>query len=127
MNENEKKEAIINFKELKRRMKWQQLKNNMKEAGSKAVDVGCRAINYAEEHKEGVLIVGGTLAGVAKIANVVSKHHNEKKKTYEFYDHSTQQRLRLKRPLKQKEKLEAFERNQRGEKYVDIYRSMGVL
>lgn len=127
MNESEKKEAIINFKELKKRMKWELFKRNVKEAGTKAVTAGCKAIDYAEEHKEGVLIIGGALAGVAKIAKVVSKHHDDKKKTYEFYDHSTQQRLRLKRPLKQKEKLEAFERNQRGEKYVDIYRSMGVL
>ena len=127
MNESEKKEAIINFKELKKQMKWEQFKRSAKEAGTKAVNAGCKAIDYAEEHKEGVLIIGGTLAGVVKIAKLASKHHDEKKKTYEFYDHSTQQRLRLKRPLKQKEKLEAFERNQRGEKYVDIYRSMGVL
>lgn len=127
MNEEEKKEAIINFAELKRRMKWQTLKNKAKEAGTKALEVGCKAIGYAEEHKEGILIVSGALAGGTKIVKTIAKHHDNKKQERNFYDHSTQSYLRLKRPLKQKEKLEAFERNQRGEKYVDIYRSMGVL
>lgn len=127
MNEEEKKEAIINFAELKRRMKWQQLKYKAKEAGTKALEAGCKVIGYAEEHKEGILIVGGALAGGTKIVKTIAKHHDNKKQELAFYDHATQQRMRLKRPLKQKEKLEAFERNQKGEKYVDIYRSMGVL
>jgi len=128
MNEQQNnEEKIINWKEFKRRLKVQEFKLKVKEAGRKALDTGKDIVNYAEEHKEGVALIAAGLAGTGKIIHSISKAKDQRRKDITIYDHSSKQYMRLKRPLRQKEKLEAFERNQNGEKYAEIYRSMGLL
>lgn len=129
MNEQQQnnEEKIINWKEFKRKLKVQEIKLKVKEVGRKALDTGKDIVTYAEEHKEGVAIVAAGLAGTGKLIHSISKAKEQRRKDITIYDHSSKQYMKLKRPLKQKEKLEAFERNQSGEKYAEIYRSMGLL
>lgn len=123
----EENNNVYKWSDFKKKLKKQELKNKVKDFGIKVLDTGKKGVEYAEEHKEGLLLIAGAAAGIYKVSNKLGKVVDENRKKVRIYDHSSGQYMTLKRPLKKKEKLEAFERNQAGEKYVDIYRSMGVL
>lgn len=118
---------IIYWSEVKKEIKKKRIKDGLKEAGVKVVDTAKAGIEYVEEHKEGAALVAAGIGGTAKLLRHISKKHQEHKQSLTYYDHSTGEYMKMKRPLKNKEKIQAYDRHQNGEKYTDIYRSMGVL
>lgn len=65
--------------------------------------------------------------GVHSISRHIKKQKEEHKRNKTTYDHSTNQRIELKRKLTQKEKLELADRMKKGEKRTEALRNMNLV
>ena len=93
------------------------------------------AINFVDEHKEGLSVATALILGGSKIAKNISSNRKANKRIkeerrhrdLEIYDHSKGNYLQLKRPMKTAEVLEYTSRCEKGEAKAFILHDMGLL
>ena len=94
-----------------------------------------KAIDYADENKEKLVVVGSLIFGgykaVEKLTNNISRYKRAKEDRFhrerEVYDRSSGVYLRLKRPMSGREQYEFSYRKGRGESTANILADMGLL
>ena len=119
---------IINWNELKRRVKFENMKR-------KVTDTAINIYDWAKDNKEEAIALGSVVtavgAGLAKQANRHDRNKKLKKeqelKDLYVYDRSAGMYLKLRRPLTNFEKLELDRRHHSGESVTHILMSLRVL
>lgn len=92
------------------------------------------AANWIDNHKEEIAKVASASAMITPIVlksiKVINSTKEAHRKAYSFYDHSMQKSVKLTKNLNRLTKAEEAEiriRHENGEKYYDIYKSMGFV
>jgi len=108
------------------RLKW---KAQMKADCAK--ENGKQLVKWVGQHPgEAIALIGTgvTVAGgINKVANKVSRKHDEKQRRKEFYDHKYGNWVTTKRELTGREKVEFAARRDEGESVTAILSSMNLL
>ena len=92
-------------------------------------DAGRTAIKFVKAHPQESLAAAGVGVAVGRKAiRFAKKKAYQHKMDTTFYDHGSQQRLKLKKKLTDKQKSEINKRRiETGKNYVEIYREMDLL
>lgn len=112
-------------------IKWQ-IFFEQKKQQLKTFAIGCKentikAVKWVGDHPQAAAIIAASGIEASRLARRGMDAIDKRRSDREYYDHSLQQRMRLKRRMTNREKIEAGDRHAAGESYYDIYRSMGLL
>ena len=114
-------QKINEYKKLKWEIRKRKVKDALKEAPGKVMDV-CKT-----HGKEIAASAPFVYYAVRKAAKVYGEHKEEVRKALEIYDYSLHRWCYLKRKMNPKEELEFKKRLRNGEKVYDILSTMRLL
>lgn len=116
-----------NWNEVKWKYAWEQAKAKTLDLGVRLKEKTLKTVEWVKDNPQASAIIAATVIEASKLARKGMDAHDRRQSERRYYDRSSQQYMRLKRRMTEREKSEAWDRHQAGETYTEIYKSMGLL